>query len=354
MVFYPKEALLYFKNKVHTYKPGLRVRAMGVMMLADDIGQSNVDFLFGVGVFLLTFLYVATFIPGLFVPYQPGAIDLSSVAYRTSAILAEDPGWFSNVATNGTEWENNVNDLSRIGLADDKDHPNVLSIDKVSSLNAILSNPSNYGMVRDHMGLHGNVEYDINVSVKMADTGQELLTSSAAWPTPNSNRVESMERKVMVDNGKELFVDCNSTAEIGHPSNSELIVNVANTTNKDKGIIIRIYNVSAMTPISFDKVQIGADAGEILLDKATDYRVTLNGVVQTTQSFNFMKGDIVEVTVFKSTFDTYPVWNYIGIYANSSTFPGRPVYYTGDSVFKTRNVYYPAKLKLEVWSYEFN
>jgi hypothetical protein len=60
----------------------------------DDSGQMNIDFLFGLAIFLMAFLYVFTFIPGLFVPYQASAIDLSSVAYKTGAILVEDPGWY--------------------------------------------------------------------------------------------------------------------------------------------------------------------------------------------------------------------------------------------------------------------
>ena len=40
----------------------------------------------------MAFLYVFTFIPGLFVPYQASAVDLSPVAYKTGACWSRTRG----------------------------------------------------------------------------------------------------------------------------------------------------------------------------------------------------------------------------------------------------------------------
>jgi hypothetical protein len=190
------------------------------------------------------------------------------------------------------------------------------------------------------------------VSVKLTDTDEELITHTSSWPSPSNYNIESIERNVVVDEGKELFVDCNSPEEVGHSTNSELMVNVSNTSIGRKGITVRIYNVSSASPITFNYVHIGI-AFEMPLDIDNDYYVTLNGIPQHSTDFTFTRGDIVEVTIVKDTFNHYPGALYIGIWANSSTFPGRQVYYTGDPVFRVKSVYHPAKMRLEVWSDAF-
>ena len=163
---------------------GQRVRSMGLKRM-DDRGQSNIDFLFGLGVFLVTFIYAVTFIPGLFVPYQSSSIDLSSVAYRTAAILVEDPGWYiyngsdgiSNSSQGPSELGGSIRiELARIGLADnsmDRSTPNMLSIEKINMFNEFNNHSdaslTNYTWARDRIGLNGSVIYDFNAYMNMTD-----------------------------------------------------------------------------------------------------------------------------------------------------------------------------------------
>lgn len=322
-------------------------------MPGDDCGQLNLDFLFGVSVFLLTFLYAVTFIPGMFTPYQPGAIDLSAVAYRTSAMLAEDPGWCNSTANDGIpgngSWENHQDCLLRIGLANDKEHPNILSLNKIKALENLVA--SNYTLVREKMGLNGSIIYDINVTVEM--NGTSLI--NASWPSASSQNVESIERRVLIDTGKELFVDCNNPEE--QYNNGCLNVTLNNLTSRDKNITIRIYNLTAVSPIGLemDPIRIVNQLGIAMPLTPDDYIIKLNGETKSSTDFGFMKGDVLEITIISSAISDPLAASAVNILTNSSYgMPGRSVDYVYDPVFKQKSVCYPGIMRVEVWSYAFS
>ena len=60
--------------------------------MTEDSGIMSIDFLVGFTIFLITFIWVATLIPGLFIGLQSHTIDYDAVAYRAGVILVEDPG----------------------------------------------------------------------------------------------------------------------------------------------------------------------------------------------------------------------------------------------------------------------
>jgi hypothetical protein len=99
--------------------------------MIDDSGQLSIDFLIGFTIFILGLIVVAAMVPGLLVGLQRAtAIDYDAVAYRTGAILVEDPG--DPTLPRYTEpWELkdsfHKDEVIRFGLAVSKDTPNVLS-----------------------------------------------------------------------------------------------------------------------------------------------------------------------------------------------------------------------------------
>jgi len=320
----------------------------------DDTGQSNIDFLFGISVFLLTFIYAATFIPGLFSLYQPASIDLNSVAYRTSAMLAEDPGWYT-YAVNGnltgdTAWETHDNNLSRIGLAVDKEHPGVLLIDKINKLNEI-----NYPVVKDKLGLNGTVKYDINISIVMNDTrtGERKELINMTTPDCQATNVESIERNILISTGKQLFLD----SGIKHTDSIQRI-NISNMTPSYKdNFTIRIFNATG----NIMKVEWSNDIVNPISTwvYGNDYIFYLNGRYVASPPVVLSDEDKLEVVVMNNAlvYDVYGnlTSKYIWIYSNTSLFPGGEygIDYFNDPVYKLKSVTYPATMRIEVWSYAF-
>jgi hypothetical protein len=324
----------------------------------DDRGQSNIDFLFGLGIFLVTFVYAATFIPGLFVPYQSGAIDLSSVAYRTGAILVEDPGWYMYNDTAGLpNWEDNIPQLARIGLADnsiDRTTPNQLSIDKINAFNnaALI----NYTWARDRIGLNGSMIYDFNAYLTMNDTltKQQYVLLSRTSPNTSHVNVESIERPVMVDMGPQLFVDCNNSKDTtGGPLSPILWVDISDFTTDDrqKDLTIRIYNVTSFYgPINMTTIYTSSRPGTPGLNDISAYTsVNVSGRNSPIGYAYFTSSDIVEVTINHAALQGNA--NAIEIPVTYNVFPPDIIQYHNDQFYSVNNVYYPGIFRLEVWSH---
>jgi len=156
-------------------------------MTRNDRGNLSVDFLAGFTIFLLAFIWVATMIPTLFAGLNAHTIDYNAVAYRTSVILAEDPGaagpvsgspCFGISSASGSAWESTMTaptkcDIARFGLAVSKDTPNVLDENKVNRFfcwteyadpdnKTAFSYPSDY----QKRAIFGDYPYRFNISLK--------------------------------------------------------------------------------------------------------------------------------------------------------------------------------------------
>jgi hypothetical protein len=352
------------------------MRVLALEGLRDDRGQSSLDFIFGFGVFLLTFIFAITFVASMFLPFQPGAIDLSSVAYRTSALLVEDPGWY--IGVNGipagiTTWEKfplNVTEATgaglRIGLANNKSTPNMLSIDKINAFDALAKD--NYSIARDKMGLNGSIEYDFNILLTMNRTipngnqsnGKNVTLLSLTSPYSHSNNVELLDRKVMVSMGKQLFIDANKSH-----NDAEQWVNISNITPDNyKNLTIRIYNPPDVVHV--DEVgwsTVAQIEGPVTWSYGDDYLVFLNGEPVfnfVVKGVNINKTDILEIVVINSAIrdpmgNLDPSKKFIYVHTNSTIFLGgsNGTDYFSDPAYRLTDVYYPATLRLEIWSYEF-
>jgi hypothetical protein len=202
----------------------------------DKDGNINLDFLIGLVIFLGAFMYLISAIPGIFLPYQTNSIDLGSIAYRTSCILAEDPGWYASDVTgeDGIAWESHAaDDLARVGLAVDKRTPNVLSPEKI---NAMESLP--YVISRDNLGLNSTLVYNYSLKISLltpdGSAGQVLLDKSDPWTSEN---VESIDRMVMIREGEGLYYD-----DLTLPSNAMNLI-IGRSPSFDKAnITVRLSN----------------------------------------------------------------------------------------------------------------
>jgi hypothetical protein len=138
--------------------------------MTENSGALSLDFLVGFTIFMITFIWVATMVPGLFLGLESHSIDFDAVAYRTGVILAEDPGATSSYVTDGSPWEtqNIVTGkilVSRFGLAVSKETPGVLSRSKVDRF--FCATAWNYPDDYQKKLIFGDYPYRFNISLKV-------------------------------------------------------------------------------------------------------------------------------------------------------------------------------------------
>jgi hypothetical protein len=320
----------------------------------DDDGQMTLDYLAGLVIFLMAILYIVAAIPGIFMPYQNNAVDLSSVVYRTSALLVEDPGYYIPTGSylGFTQWEatqNNTNNLSRIGLASSKYTPGIISLKKINALDVNVS----YEESRKRLGLLNTVPYDYSLEITWIDRDGNVKTMTKPNATETSGpvgaNVESIQRAVYVDEGLGILV--NSTESYNNTSDAlveKLIFNVMK--NQTQG------NISITIPNSTGGTIFGiALFNETLPFNPGEYAVYVNGAsrnlptsinvgddVYITINGSFISSrmgtrDTVDVTLITSMVCFRKSWN-DRLYTYDET---NPRYWT---------IYDKGVLKLKVWS----
>jgi len=177
----------------------------------DESGKLGLDMIMGVTIFMLSFIFIAQYIPSVFV-MERGEIGLYPVAYRTASLLAEDPGFWTNGTANGTDWWNHTNASIRIGLTNGE--INVLDNEKINFLVEYYDNGQNYTAVQNALGLYSPQRtYEYNISLQAfesnpSDTtyvtidGEPVLLIGK--PIPSWKDVAKYERYVAYDNATAI------------------------------------------------------------------------------------------------------------------------------------------------------
>lgn len=189
-------------------------------------GNLSVDFLVGFTIFILAFIWVATMIPMLFVGLNAHSIDYNAVAYRTSVILAEDPGaagpvsetpCFGISSASGSTWESTITaptkcDIARFGLAVSKDTPNVLDENKVNRFfcwteSSDPKDKNNLSYPDDYLkrAIFGDYPYRFNISLKIEGENQ---TRYVGEDIPDVD-YGYIRRTVMVKSPSNATIDAN-------------------------------------------------------------------------------------------------------------------------------------------------
>jgi len=140
--------------------------------MTDNSGVLSVDFLAGFTIFMISFIWIATMVPGLFIGLSAHTIDYDAVAYRTGVILAEDPGAIGpNSNDESSPWEfQPPEDVSRFGLAVSKETPNILDENKVKRFfcSTVFSYPDDY----QKKAIFGDYPYRFNISLRTTSDNQ--------------------------------------------------------------------------------------------------------------------------------------------------------------------------------------
>ena len=214
-------------------------------------GQISIDFLVGMSLFLLTLVFLVQFIPAIFAPFDSNSIDLGSVAYRTSVILVEDTGCWNNSATMRTEsdWENHVSSTTRVGLAIDKDHPNILNLTKIEAFADTVNLPDlnlsqNLVLFRKIGG--NDIFYGWNITL----TDSRGNTWMRGEVPPRSGNVARIERLTLINTSEYGWIDADelSGATSGGGPVKPLIMipnsSVTEFCNDDMEFFITNFNIT--------------------------------------------------------------------------------------------------------------
>ncbi len=151
----------------------------------NEDGVLSIDFLAGFTIFMIALIMVISLLPGILAGIESEGIDYDAVAYRTSVILVEDPGWPSNPAWNQLD-EIHKADIERMGLSLSKDTPNILSREKID---LFFHQPGTFafdeGDYRSKV-IFGDIPYLYNFSLRIdgestMSVGQEIPESSYGY-----------------------------------------------------------------------------------------------------------------------------------------------------------------------------
>ena len=173
-------------------------------------------------------------------------------------------------------------------------------------------------------------------------------------PLSSNNNVELLERNVMVDMGKEVFINCS----VNHNDAGQWI-RISNMTSGYNGNIgIRIFDAMGNISDVGWSSQYQVRPPFSTWSYGDDYMIYKNGVpVYNFNSFNpvtFDHPDVVDIIINNSALSSYTKYVYVWGGMGTSMYPGGDIDYFNDPTYKLLDVDYPATMRLELWSYEFS
>ena len=142
----------------------------------DNNGQISLDYLIGVTIFLLTFIFVFAFIPGMFSPFHSNSDEITMAADRTAAVLVEN--------------------VLAAGGAGDK-QPCILDTAAVNQFTSDLSSPATSTQIRQSLGLNtsGSTQYNLEVVIEEQGEPARVINNGQV---PGTTNVGQSKRYVLI------------------------------------------------------------------------------------------------------------------------------------------------------------
>lgn len=320
----------------------------------DERGQIAIDFLLGISVVLIAIGFTLQFVPGIFISGYGGEEKLGYAAYRTSCILAEDPGWWSDNTSNasGTEWEKHTGKVQRIGLAVDNDvnsrlteTPNTLSKEKLIQFMLIDEDE----IIRK-LGLFDSVEgkqmnYRYNIS--FLRDGQPMVidnyTAVRGGKLPDDSNIAKITRIVLLETGNVSVFDARYlTTDSSFSEHAN--INFKGPATENLTIQITNFNVSGIGPAFINATLNGST-----LSASSDYTLLKRPIYGDfrADSGQLRQDDSLRISFNKSLFTSDQTYQ-IRLNFNNITFTEQgPLFSTYEDNVET--LYETAYLKVEVW-----
>ena len=294
--------------------------------MADDSGVLSVDFLAGFTIFLITFIWVATLVPNLFLGFSSQGIDYDAVAYRTGVILAEDPGASTSLVLGPWQSQPSPVTIARFGLAVSKDTPDVLDENKVDRFFCLteFSYPSDY----QQRAIFGNYPYQFNISLTMA--GQNQTRSIGDIVPPNYGYIR---RDVKVKSSSNMSVS-QSTVVLYHYNNTEnATLNQFSVEINSLNLVSGNYRSTIVDPVHDNLYRINPNLDKITinftdLDQSPPRVAALPVGAACTDvnlsSIKFYQMHYGDPFLYQLTATKYTSYQNVSIYADGSATPAIP------------------------------
>lgn len=153
--------------------------------MKSDSAQITIDYIVGIGIFLLAVVFIFQFMYGLFIPFQSGSDKATLAADRAGTVLVE-----------------------RLLHADKANELNVIDQGKLYYFNNTrlnYSNQNNYNAALREIGLFSNESvFDMNMSV--AYPGGAILNQSGPV-LPETTDIGQLKRMVLIINSSTGYIE---------------------------------------------------------------------------------------------------------------------------------------------------
>lgn len=314
------------------------------------------DFLLGVSLVLIAIGFTVQFVPGIFISSFAGEEKLGYAAYRTSCILTEDPGWWSNSTSSGTDWEKHSAGVQRLGLAVDDDvnsrlteTPNMLSKEKLIQLRQ-LSDFDETEFIR-RLGLFDNVKgtqmnYGYNISFLMAGkpvviSNHTMVIGSSLIPGQNMAKIS---RIVLIETGNISVFD---GRYMGRYSGHENIsyISIKGPLSENVTIQITNFNVSGSNA-EFVSASLNGSTLLQSLNYTLQKRPLYGNFSSYSSSSPLMENDSLRIDLNKSLFSSNASYQ-LRLNFDDAVFPQSSHLLIYNENIEKR--YEPALLIVEVW-----
>ena len=161
-----------------------------IRKMQNDAGQVSLDYLTGITIFILAFIFLYNILNSLLLPFQYNSDEVKPLAERAAIILAE----------------------SSDGLAASATSPNIIDKTKIIQLNSDLNDPVIYSDKRAKLGLvNGNLIYNMNVSLRyfnysLYPNSSNPLMSGGAIPNDYTNVGQTIRIVYLSQDSKPLML----------------------------------------------------------------------------------------------------------------------------------------------------
>lgn len=143
-------------SKTTSRRKKIFVRKFRINPFNDTCGQISLDFISGIVIFMVTFLFLFQTLTSLFVPFQSNSDEVKSMSDRVALTLAE----------------------STSGLANSPTDNNIISLKRAGELNYRMSTTTSYNELREDLGLSSETTY-YNLNVSLYDLDKSMYRDSS-------------------------------------------------------------------------------------------------------------------------------------------------------------------------------